>query len=158
MFMTSRSRTRRTRGAKQASGGFMLLEVLVALLIFSIGVLGIIGLQAAMTKAQTGSKFRADASFLAQRLVASMWSDRSGLASYGGANCAGHTRCSEWLDEVARSLPGGAATVTVTPLADGIDAGVVVAADVTVTITWSPPNEETRTYTTTSSVSSKSPT
>ena len=51
-----------------------------------------------------------------------------------------------------------AATVTVTPLADGTVGGVVVAADVTVTITWSPPNEETRTYTTTSSVSSKSPT
>jgi type IV pilus assembly protein PilV len=137
----------------------MLLEVLVALLIFSIGVLGIIGLQAAMTKAQTGSKFRADASFLAQRLIANMWSDRTGLASYGGANCAGHTRCSEWVADVARALPAGAATVTVTPLADGTDAsGVVVAADVTVTITWSPPNEETRTYTTTSSVSSKSPT
>lgn len=158
MFMTTRSFPRRARGAGKAARGFMLLEVLVALLIFSIGVLGIIGLQAAMTKAQTGSKFRADASFLAQRLIASMWSDRSGLASYGGANCAGHTRCSEWLDEVARALPGGTATVDVTPLADGTVSGVVVAADVTVTITWTPPNEETRNYTTTSSVSSKSPT
>ena len=159
MFMNSRPSLRRATGARNASRGFMLLEVLVALVIFSIGVLGIIGLQAAMTKAQTGSKFRADASFLAQRLIASMWSDRAGLSSYAGANCAGHTRCSEWAADVARALPGGTATVTVTPLADGTDAGgVVVAADVTVTITWSPPNEETRTYTTTSSVSSKSPT
>jgi len=158
MFMKSRLPSRRTAAGRSASRGFMLLEVLVALLIFSIGVLGIIGLQAAMTKAQTGSKFRADAAFLAQRVIASMWSDRAGLASYAGANCAGHTRCSEWAADVARALPGGAATVTVTPLADGTVGGVVVAADVTVTITWSPPNEETRTYTTTSSVSSKSPT
>ena len=152
MFMNSRLPSRRTAAGRSASRGFMLLEVLVALLIFSIGVLGIIGLQAAMTKAQTGSKFRADASFLAQRVIASMWSDRAGLASYAGANCAGHTRCSEWAADVARALPGGAATV------NGTVGGVVVAADVTVTITWSPPNEETRTYTTTSSVSSKSPT
>lgn len=137
----------------------MLLEVLVALLIFSVGVLGIVGLQAAMTKAQTGSKFRADAAFLAQRLIANMWSDRSSLTNYNAANCAGHTRCSEWVADVARTLPGGAATVTVTALADGTEAsGAVVAADVTVTITWAPPNEETRTYTTTSSVSSKRPT
>lgn len=138
----------------------MLLEVLVAMLIFSIGVLGIVGLQASMTKAQTGSKFRADASFLAQRVIASMWSDRSSLTNYSSANCASNTRCSEWTAEVARALPNGAAAVTVTALPDGTDptTGAVIAADVTVTITWQPPNEETHTFTTTSAVSSKRPT
>lgn len=159
-MMKTRTPLARARAGRRNARGFMLLEVLVALLIFSVGVLGIVGLQAAMTKAQTGSKFRADAAFLAQRLIASMWTDRSGLTNYNAANCAGHTRCSEWVADVARTLPGGAATVTVTALPDGTDAatGSVVAADVTVTITWAPPNEETRTYTTTSSVSSKAPT
>jgi type IV pilus assembly protein PilV len=148
------------RGPRRTARGFMLLEVLVAMLIFSIGVLGIVGLQAAMTKAQTGSKFRADASFLAQRLIGNMWTDRSTLVNYAAANCAGYTRCSEWTTEVARALPGGQAAVTVTALPDGTDpaTGAVVAADVTVTITWTPPNEAQHTYTTTSSVSSKSPT
>lgn len=148
------------RGARRTLRGFMLLEVLVAMLIFSIGVLGIVGLQAAMTKAQTGSKFRADASFLAQRVIASMWSDRAGLTNYATANCGSYTRCTEWTTEVARALPNGAAAVTVTALPDGTDpaTGAVVAADVTVTITWTPPNEQQHTFTTTSSVSSKSPT
>jgi type IV pilus assembly protein PilV len=133
--------------------GFMLLEVLIALLIFSIGVLGIVGLQASMTKAQTGSKFRADAAFLAQRLVGSMWSDRSGLDNYDTtSNCASHTRCSQWVSEVANQLPAGAATVDVTSL--GTDAtGRVIAAEVTITINWQPPNEEQRRFITTSAIS-----
>lgn len=146
---------------RAAVRGFMLLEVLVAMLIFSIGVLGIVGLQASMTKAQTGSKFRADASFLAQRVIASMWTDRSTLTNYATANCSTHARCNEWVSEVARALPNGAATIGVTALttADAVDAlGNVVAANVTVTITWTPPNEEQHRFTTTSSVSSKSPT
>ena len=151
-----RARTAAPRGQR----GFMLLEVLVALLIFSIGVLGIVGLHASMTKAQTGSRFRADASFLAQRAIASMWSDRSGLANYATANCAAHARCNEWITEVARALPNGVGTVTLTALPDGLDpvTAALVAAEVTVTITWTPPNEEQHRYTTTAAVSSRSPT
>jgi type IV pilus assembly protein PilV len=145
-----------TQRKARAQRGFMLLEVLVALLIFSIGVLGIVGLQASMTKAQTGSKFRADAAFLAQRLIGGMWSDRSGLNKYnhdtaGGDACAAHTRCSEWLTEVAAQLPGGTAEIAVRSL--GTDtAGVVIAAEVVITIQWTPPNEEQRKYTTVSAV------
>ena len=150
------------RRRQRAVRGFMLLEVLVAILIFSIGVLGIVGLQAAMTKAQTGSKFRADASFLAQRVIASMWSDRSDLTNYTAANCSSHTRCDEWTAEVARALPNGVGTVAVTPLTATLGGigpgGEVIAAEVTVTITWTPPNEQAHTFTTTSSISSKCPT
>ncbi len=59
----------------------MLIEALVAVLIFAFGVLGIVGLQAAMTKAQTQSKSRADASLLAQQVIGSMWTDTPNLAS-----------------------------------------------------------------------------
>jgi type IV pilus assembly protein PilV len=136
----------------RAQRGFMLLEVLVALLIFAVGVLGIVGLQASMTKAQTGSKFRADAAFLAQRLVGNMWSDRSGLNNYDtSGGCGSHARCSQWVSEVASLLPQGAATVNVTTL--GTDAlGTVIAAEVTITINWTPPNEEQRRFITTSAI------
>ncbi len=146
MMHTTHSISRRRAGPRGASRGFMLLEVLVALLIFSIGVLGLVGLQAAMTKAQTGSKFRADAAFLAQRLIGTMWSDVSHFSSYNGAGCAGYPRCSEWASEVAAALPGGTAAV---------DASA--APTVTITITWTPPNEELRTYTTTSAVAVNPP-
>ncbi len=125
----------------------MLLEALVALLIFSIGVLGIVGLQASMTKAQTGSKFRADAAFLAQRLIGSMWSDRSGLNNY---------------DTTARLRVAHAAAASGLPKSPAaarrrrnsrrdtlrdVDRcrAVVIAAEVTITINWTPPNEEQRT-------------
>lgn len=140
------------RRSSRPQRGFMLLEALIALLIFSIGVLGIVGLQASMTKAQTGSKFRADAAFLAQRLVGGMWSDRNGLDNYDtAANCASYTRCSQWVSEVANLLPAGDATVNVTSL--GTDAtGRVISAEVTITINWTPPNEEQRRFTTTSAI------
>jgi type IV pilus assembly protein PilV len=138
----------------RAQRGFMLLEALVALLIFAVGVLGIVGLQASMTKAQTGSKFRADAAFLAHRLVGSMWSDRSGLDNYDTSGaCSSHTRCSQWLSEVANQLPAGDATVVVTTLPNGTDAtGRVIAAEVAITINWTPPNEEQRRFTTMSAI------
>jgi type IV pilus assembly protein PilV len=117
-------------------GGFMLLEVLVALLIFSIGVLGIVGLQVSMTKTQTGSKFRADAAFLAQRMIGTIWSDVSNIGSYATANCTGYARCSQLRADVASVLPSGDIAVD------------VVAPQVTITITWQPPDEERRTYTT----------
>jgi type IV pilus assembly protein PilV len=129
-----------TQRTPQTQRGFMLLEVLVALLIFSIGVLGIVGLQASMTKAQTGSKFRADAAFLAQRLVGTMWSDVSNISNYASANCSSYTRCSQWADDVSRALPNGAAQVA------------VATPEVTITITWTPPNEEQHRYITTSAL------
>ncbi len=150
--MTSNRSARPPRASAMPQRGFMLLEALVALLVFSIGVLGIVGLQAAMTKSQTDSKFRADAAFLAQRLVGSMWSDRSGLDKYSTAsNCTSHARCNEWLSEVANQLPQGDATVEVTTL--GTDpTGRVIAAEVRISINWTPPSEDPRRFITTSAI------
>ena len=136
----------RRPAARRASHGFMLIEALVALLIFSFGVLGIIGLQASMTKAQTQSKFRADASLLAQQGIGAMWSDSANLASYATASCAAHAPCNDWRSRVAAALPNGAATVDLS-----------ASPEVLITITWTPPNEETHTYTTLSAVAVNPP-
>jgi type IV pilus assembly protein PilV len=125
--------------------GFLLLEVLIAMLIFSIGVLGIVGLQASMTRAQTGSKFRADASILAQRLVGTMWSDVANINSYATANCSAYPRCSQWAADVAALLPNGT-----------VDVDLSLAPVVTISITWQPSNEEQRRYTTTSALAANS--
>ena len=119
----------------------MLIEALVALLIFSFGVLGIVGLQASMTKAQTQSKFRADAALLSQQLIGAMWSDTSNLASYATASCAGYARCDQWKTRVAAALPNGVPTVA-----------FPTAQEVVINITWTPPNEQQHTYTTTSAI------
>ena len=66
---------RKIRSARppcRSARGVALIEALVGLLIFSFGVLGLIGLQATMSKAQTGAKFRADASNLTAELLGVM--------------------------------------------------------------------------------------
>ncbi len=134
----------------RSAKGVMLIEALVALLIFAFGVLGLVGLQASMTKAQSTAKFRADAAFLAQQVLGAMWSDAPNVANYGPAGgglvgCTGYARCSSWADKVASTLPGGAATVS------------VAGADVTVEIMWTQPNEGTHKYTTRSTIAFNAP-
>ena len=55
------------RGRQQ---GVMLLEALVAILIFSIGILAIVGMQASAVRAVTDSRSRSEASFFANQLIA----------------------------------------------------------------------------------------
>ena len=107
---------RRVAGLKTQQGS-VLIEVLVAILIFSFGVLGLVGLQGTMLRSQTDAKFRTDASFLASELIGLMEGDQANLAKYSiasGGSC-GLTKCQDWLNKVKSGLPGGDATVTYTP-------------------------------------------
>lgn len=54
--------------------GFMLIEVLVAILIFSFGILGLVGLQAATINNSISAEDRSQAALLADNLVATLWS------------------------------------------------------------------------------------
>ena len=121
--------------------GFMLIEVLVSILIFSIGVLALVGLQAKMTKAQSASKYRADAAYLSNELIGVMWSDLKnlGLGKYDGTGCASYARCKDWQTKVAQNLPGGVGTVT---------APAGTTGDVIVQIQWTQGSEDTHTLTT----------
>ena len=49
--------------------GVVLLEALIAILIFSLGILGLVGLQASMVKGTSEAKNRAEASYVAQREI-----------------------------------------------------------------------------------------
>ena len=121
---------RTTTGSVRRRGkaaGFTLLEVLMSILIFSFGVLGLVGLQARILQASTQNADRARASLLANEIVSVMWAKQTtaitGLTEYTG-----------WQTRVA--APGG------TGLPNG--KGVVSAPDankqVTVTISWRPPS------------------
>lgn len=118
--------------------GAMLIEVLVSILIFSIGVLALVGLQAQMVHAQSSSKSRADATYLANELIGVMWSDTTNLSSYD--TCDGYARCSEWQNKVANSLPKGTATI------DVVDA---TTGEVSITVRWTSPSDGDHQYVTT---------
>lgn len=86
---------------KSTQQGVVLLEAMIAILLFSMGVLAIVGLQAAMIKNTADSKYRAEASYIAQQRLGRMWSDPEALANYLEADA-----------DISASLPGGILTVT----------------------------------------------
>lgn len=140
--MKAISQLHRSRPAtwRSRAGGSAIVEALVALVLFSAGIVGLIGLQAKLVTAQSHGKFRADAAYLASELFGRMWVDVPNLSSYANASCSGYAKCNEWANKVAATLPNGAATVTV-------NTGIV-----TVTVTWSPPNAGTHTYSATTAI------
>ena len=127
--------------------GSMLLESFIAILIFSMGILAIVGMQASAIKNSTDSRYRSEAAQLANELLGQMWvSDRvspilddpqpqlqlqTNFHGGGGVDGAAYTT---WLANVRSILPGTAANppvVTVDP----------VLGVVTLTIFWKAPNE-----------------
>lgn len=117
--------------------GATLLEAMVGILIFSLGILALVGMQALAIKQVNDAKYRADASFLANQIVGEMWVNRTNVASYAYAGSGTPpTVLANWVTSVQNSLPGitGAAnlpTVTV--------AGAAPNWTVTVTVFWQPP-------------------
>jgi type IV pilus assembly protein PilV len=67
--------------------GAYLLEALIGILIFALGVLGIVGLQAASLRTTTDSALRAEAVFAANQLLGQMWTDDEAnlTAKYDGS-------------------------------------------------------------------------
>lgn len=120
------SRARARRAAPRLQQGVMLLEALVAILIFSIGILAVMGMQAASISQVTQSKFRTDASYLANQIIGRMWVDQANLASYASAGSAPRAA---WDDTVAATLPAGAGAIDVN------------GTQVTVTINWQMPDD-----------------
>ena len=78
--------------ARRAAGGFVLLEALIGLLIFSIGILALVAMQAESIRNTTEAKYRNDAAYLANQIIGRMWADRGNLANY--AHRPGGTPCS----------------------------------------------------------------
>ncbi|MBS1189474.1 MAG: pilV [Rhodocyclaceae bacterium] len=84
----------------------MLLEALIAILIFSLGVLGAIGMQAVAVKQTTDARYRTEASLLVNQLIGRMWvSDRTPASLAANFN-TGNTNYNTWKDEVRQTLPG----------------------------------------------------
>ena len=119
--------------AVRRQSGITLLESLVAILIFSLGVLALIGLQSTAVQQSGNAKMRADASLLAGRLLGQMWvSDRKPATLQANYQADG-AAYRAWFTDVQAALPGSTTnppTVTVT------NTGLV-----TITVLWKSPNE-----------------
>lgn len=101
------------RKCRSVQGGFLLIEALISILIFSMGVIALIGLQAMAINNTLHGKYRTEASYLVNSLVGQMMVDQTNVASYAdGANASANRTA--WNTEVAAALPNGTSSVTIT--------------------------------------------
>lgn len=139
------SRTRR------AHRGVMLIEVLVSILIFSIGILGIVALQAVSIRNVRDADYRAEASMYANQIIGSMWADRFNVPTYAlnaadavpcgvGANASANAEVDAWLNSFTDPAAAG-----VLPGAANLKQQIDVAPNniVTLTICWQSPQDTT---------------
>lgn len=142
--------------------GVMLLEALIAILIFSFGVLGLVGLQSSAIQASRDAQYRSQAAMLADEIIGQMWAtNRVGTELQtnfqGDGEQIGPTNVvtdgaiyTTWAAKVGSVLPGVTnalpPTVQVTPAGAPVFGSPPAPTRVTVTIRWRAPNESTATF------------
>lgn len=110
---------RRPRGQR----GMTLIEVLIAVVLFSFGLIGLVALQARAVQHQMNAEDSNRAALLANEIVATMWV--SGTVSLPA------TVVADWNTRVGDPANGG--------LPNGQGTVVVAGNLATVTVTWRPP-------------------
>ncbi len=121
--------------------GVMLLEALIGILIFSLGILALVGMQAIAVRLSTDARDRAEASNLASQLVGDMWTNRAILATYAyDGSGTPPAPLADWVAQVEAALPDAddhQPIVTVAPSALGASVGT----ETTITLYWKNPSE-----------------
>jgi type IV pilus assembly protein PilV len=128
---------REPAGRLRNQAGVMLIEALIGMLIFSIGILALMGMQAVAMRNTVDSKYRTEASYLANEVIGQMWTDRGNLVSYTTPlQCPLKVECAAWFARVQATLPN----------ATGADVPTIEVAGQTVTVTvyWRRPGEAGR--------------
>jgi type IV pilus assembly protein PilV len=110
-----------------AQHGSVLIEAMVAILLFSVGVLAVAGLQTTMLQNTSVSRSRSEASYIAQKTIGRMWADPAATTA-GGFNGS----------NAIPDLPNGVLSVTAPA---NLNVGMVVPNRFVVTVGWTEPGE-----------------
>jgi type IV pilus assembly protein PilV len=114
--------------------GATLLEALIGILIFSVGILALVGMQALAIKHMSDAKYRSDAAFFANEIIGQMWVNRAALGSYQyPGNGAPPVAIDGWVTSIQNTLPGVTAAANLPII-------TVVGTTVTVTVRWQLPS------------------
>lgn len=150
---------RSMKAALRLQKGVMLLEALIGILIFSVGILAMVGMQATAFSASADAKNRADAAAFANDIISRIWMavDRTSDATVittlntfvlnsGGTDCAftggqadnTNTTLTQWVSDVTDTTGGllGATTAM-----QQIAVSTASMNRVTVTICWQTPQD-----------------
>jgi type IV pilus assembly protein PilV len=124
------------RAFQRGQRGFTLIEVLVTLVVVSVGLLGFAGLLTNSIAANRQAYMRSQASILAHDLSERMRANRAGtlVGAYSMADKGSATGndALDWVGLVGNALPDGDATVSTGASGDGVT--------VTITIRWTDGN------------------
>ncbi|HTQ73543.1 MAG TPA: hypothetical protein VMI74_04595 [Burkholderiales bacterium] len=123
--------------------GVMLIEALVAILIFSIGILAVVGMQGVAIKDVAAAKYRSEAAYLAQQLLSQMWTDNGNIMAYAYAGGPPPAKIQEWVTNVQNKLPDAAnqpPLVTISNVVPPAPAAPV-GGTVQITLRWRLPEE-----------------
>jgi len=124
------------RTEPKQQGGSALFEGLLAILIFSVGLLSILMLLSTALVEVGNARYRSEASLLAAGLIAEMWTgDRSAAslqARYADVNAADYQR---WQQQVVAHLPG------ITAQANQPTVTVDNNRSVTIQLSWQSPGQ-----------------
>jgi len=126
----SKTKLVKLTNAQSKQQGAVLLEALIAILIFSFGILAIAGLQGAMVKNTTDSNYRAEASYIVQQQVGRMWANPANLTAFATTTI-----------DVSDRLPAGQLVVTKT-----------LGNRMNFRVTWQTPGEDAHNFETNASI------
>lgn len=126
---------------KQREAGWALMDGLIAIAVFSIGVLGLMALYLYSIKNSSEAGYRAEAAFFANQVVARMWADdkKTLVDNYASPN---GPKFKVWQDEVRDARTG-------LPNATGANAPAIdvkAGNRVTVTVRWQASGGESHQY------------
>lgn len=135
--------------SRRCQRGITLLESLVALLILSFGVLGMVGLQARLLKDSTSARNRVIAAGLADRLLghalvdpqlASCYTEPESNCPSTPAGTVARQTVQDWLQDVAHLPDATAESVLVTVPGGGVPTGTL--QQLRVRLQWRGPGDE----------------
>lgn len=86
--------------------GVVLIEALLGILIFSIGILALIGMQSVAVKNTTDARYRTEAAYLANNILSQIRLDMANVALYDDSSVGTHAPRTAWRSQVEAMLPG----------------------------------------------------
>ncbi len=132
--------------ARTRQNGIAILEAMIAILIFSMGIIALMGMQATTINNVADSKYRNTASFYADQMVGTIWAKRTGSTTANASGVLGATPDTSFACNPCDSSNGNADTQAWVAAMSGVlpspKANITITnnALIKVQISWTPPN------------------